>query len=176
MKRRLTLAAAAFLLIGGISACSDSDNNKTAEATTTVPPFVDFESSPTASVDVEYLTENLPIVAGNIVTTVNNARSQGLENTPPGDVYDVGSYYDELTPECKTKITRTEFRKDFIDRVIPLIDEQEPERITVIIEGTEAVARVEQVSGRTVLMKFEVDGSSDEHACNEDGTVDIAGE
>ncbi len=175
MKRRLLFAAASVLLVGGISSCSGSDN-PAVEPTTTVPPFVDFESSPTTSVDVAYLTENLPIVAGNIVTTVNNARSQGLENTPPGDVYDVGAYYDEMTPECKIKITRSEFRKDFIDRVIPLIDEQEPERVTVTIEGTEAIARVEQVSGRTVLMKFEVADSSDEHACNADGTIDIAAE
>lgn len=175
MKRLLT-AALAVLLVAAVAGCSD-DGTADDFSQVTVPPFPDFESSATTpTVDVAYLTENLPIVAGNVITTVNNARSQGFENTPPGDVYDVGTYYDQLTPECKTRITRSEFRDDFLERVVPLVDDREPERVTVIVDGTEAVARVEQTSGRNLLMKFEVEGSSDEHACNENGTIDISSE
>lgn len=127
----------------------------------------------TVAVDVDFFVESLPVVAGNVVTTVNNARHQGLENTPPGDVYDVGQYYDSMTSDCKTKITRSKFREDFIDRVVPMIAKQQPERVTATVEGTRGIARVEQVSGTTVVMKFDLAGTVEKHACNDAGTIDI---
>ncbi|WP_018179742.1 hypothetical protein [Jongsikchunia kroppenstedtii] len=159
------LALGAVAAVALTAGCSDSDDRNSS--------FAPQSQQETVSVDTQYLTENLPIVAGNVVTTVNNAREQGWQNTPDGDVYDVGQYYDAMTPECKTKITRSVFRRDFINRVVPMIDDAKPERITVSIQGTEATARVEQVSGRTLVMLFDVDGSSENHECNSDGTIAI---
>lgn len=174
MKRLAPAAVAVALLIPLASCSSGSDSGDRAT------PAGTPNTRTVSADDVSYLEENLSVVAGNVVTTVNNARDYGFEgeNADDGGVYDVASYHDRLAPACKPEITRSEFRADFLDRVVPLIDDARPERITVAVDtaNSTAVAKVEQESGRTLLMDFEIEGTSEDFACNDNGTIAIHSE
>ena len=165
--KKIAAAAAAGLLAATITACSSDDN---APAATSAPSTMPSE-------DVAFQEQNLVVVAGNVVTRVNNAREYDFtgEDASNGGVYDVGGFYDDLTPECKTKTTRSEFRKGFIDKIVPLIDDAQPERVTAEVDPANhtAVAKVEQQSGRTLVMRFDVGGTSEDFACTDDGMIAI---
>lgn len=171
---RLVVALAAPLLLVA-AACSSTDDSSdhTSDAATSTSTAA---GTPT-DIDTAFVMENLPIVAGNVITGVNNAREHDFVDDPnyPG-MYDLGSYYDQMTPECKTRITRSAFRQDFRTRVVPMIDDARPERVTAQIgDGYNATATVEQTSGRTIVMAFVLEPGSNtgDHACNPDGTIDI---
>lgn len=165
--KKIAAAAAAGLLAVTITACSSDDSTPAATSTPSTMP----------SEDVAFQEQNLVVVAGNVVTRVNNARDYDFtgEEADNGGVYDVGSFYDDLTPECKKKTTRSEFRKSFIDKIVPLIDDAQPERVTAEVDPAKhtAVAKVEQQSGRTLVMRFDVSGTSEDFACTDDGMIAI---
>lgn len=173
--RCLVLALVApLLLVAAACSSSDDSSDQTTDAATTSTSTA--AGTPT-DIDTAFVMENLPIVAGNVITGVNNAREYDFVDDPnyPG-MYDLGSYYDQMTPECKTRITRSAFRQDFRTRVVPMIDDAKPERVTAQIgDGYNATATVEQTSGRTIVMAFVLEPGSNtgDHACNPDGTIDI---
>ncbi|MGU3438169.1 hypothetical protein ACNHUS_34815 [Actinomycetes bacterium M1A6_2h] len=176
MTRALVLALS-LVFVTSVTACGSSDADNGAATTTesaASTAATTTVAAATPTVDVDYYEQNLPIVAGNVVVTIRNAKDQGIENTPPGDVYDPGAYYGQMTTECQAKTTRSMVREDFINRIFPLVDEGPTERTTVTINGTEAVAKVEQLSGITLVMNFDVSTTSEKHLCNADGTIAIA--
>ncbi|UQE73824.1 hypothetical protein MYK68_13900 [Gordonia sp. PP30] len=121
----VTVTVSVVALAVTLAACSSNDSTTNEIPSQTKEP-----------VDVAFLKENLVVVSGNVVTLVNNARETNFEgeNATDGGVYDVASIYDQMTPECKTRITRSAFRRSFIDKIVPLIDDAQPERITVSVD------------------------------------------
>ncbi|MET9199044.1 hypothetical protein [Gordonia sp. NPDC003585] len=160
-------AVAALLSLAGCSTDND-DTAATSSSAITLPE--------TIAIDTESVLRDLPVTAGNVVTTVNNARGQNFTPTPGYESSeDVAQYYDDMTAVCKTRIRRSAFRADFLARVVPMIDDAQPERVTAQVDGNTATAYVEQTSGRTLAMRFDVEPiNSAEHACNPDGTIAIS--